>query len=66
MLYIKVNLSEECKKTGKRGVPGQYVIYTKKHFWQKWTAVQGYASYDWAIDDAKKLRKENERVPRYF
>lgn len=66
MLYIKIDYSEECKKTGKRGVPGEYVIYTKKHFWQKWKTTQGYADYDWAVRDAYDLRRMNRLLPRYF
>lgn len=65
MLYIKVDYSEECKK-GKRGCPGEFVIYTKKHFWNKWIPYSSYASYDWAISDAKKLRLENRKLPKYF
>ena len=54
MLYIKVDYSEECKRTGKRNIPGQFVIYTKNHFWEKWIPGQGYADYKIAVIDAIK------------
>lgn len=66
MLYIKVDYSEECKRTGKRNIPGEFVIYTKKHFWEKWIPGQGYADYDWAVRDAERLRKLNFKLPKYF
>ena len=66
MLYIKVDYSEECKRTGKRNIPGQFVIYTKNHFWEKWIPGQGYADYKIAVIDAKNLRKSVPKVPIYF
>lgn len=66
MLYIKIDYSEECKRTGKRNIPGEFVIYTKKHFWEKWVPGQRYADYDWAVRDAEELRKLNRNLPKYF
>ena len=66
MLYIKVDYSEECKRTGQRNIPGQFVIYTKNHFWKKWIPAFRYADYDSAVRDAEKLRKFNRNLPKYF
>lgn len=66
MLYIKVDYSEECKKTGKRGIPKEFAVYTRKHFWQKWIEASSFFTYEDAIGYAIELRRVNRNFPKYF
>lgn len=64
-MRIKVDYSPEVKRTGGYGVPGEFVIYTKKHFWNKWIpSKQSYADYKCACDDARRMRERE--IPKYF
>ena len=66
-MRIKVEYSPEVKRTGEHGVPGEFVIYTKKHFWNKWIpGKRGYADYNWACNDAQRMRMREREIPKYF
>lgn len=61
-MYVKVDYSTEAKKNPKPNMGGQYAIYTKRHWWNKWTERDTYADIDWCKRDAEKLIK----VPIYY
>lgn len=54
-MYVKVDYSVEAKKNPRPNMPGQYAIYTKKHWWNKWVEKQTYADLELAKKDAEKL-----------
>lgn len=69
-MYIKVDYS--LKRKGPNGhpdMPGEFAIYTKAHWWEKWIQGDTYASLDFAIRDAERLREAEKRLrdlPKYF
>lgn len=66
-MYIKVDYSEQRKsKCGRPNMPGEFAIYTKKHWWNKWEQGQTYASLEGAERDAKRLRETEVKLPIYF
>lgn len=66
-MYIKVDYSVKRKgPEGRPDMPGEFALYTKKHWWNKWEEMQTYASLEWAMNDARRLRNESNQVPQYF
>ena len=64
-MYIKVDYSEKRKSPeGYAGMPGEYAIYTKNHWWEKWKEGATFADIKWAISEAKKMREF--RLPMRF
>lgn len=63
-MQIKVDYSIERKKSGKACCPGEYAIYTRNHFWEKWIEGSTFADYDWACREARRIRENI--IPRYF
>lgn len=64
-MYIKVDFSRKRKSSQwKADMPGEYALYTKKHWWQRWTEARTYSCLDWALSDAKRLREV--QLPRKF
>lgn len=66
MLRIKVDYSKECKKTGKHNIPGEFALYTKDGIFKPWIECATYADYGFACMDAKKLREQHGKIPKYF
>jgi hypothetical protein len=61
-MWVKVDYSTEAKKNPKPNMPGEWAIYTKRHWWNKWIERSTYADVDWCTRDAKKLVE----YPKYF
>lgn len=61
-MWVKVDYSTEAKKNPKVNMAGEYAVYTKKHWWNRWTERNTYADYKLATKDAEDLRK----VPIYY
>ena len=66
MIRIKVDYSIECKKTGKHNIPGEFAIYTKDSIFEPWIECGTYADYQMACIDAKRMREEYSKIPKYF
>lgn len=65
-MWIKVDLSTEAKKNPRPDMPGMYAIYTKKHWWNKWTEKAIYADLHWCIRDAKRLKTLPKKFVQNF
>jgi hypothetical protein len=61
-MWVKIDYSTQDKKNFRTNTEGQYTVYTKKHWWNKWTERDTYADIDWCKRDAEKLIK----VPIYY
>ena len=42
-MYVKVDYSVEAKKNPRPNMAGEYAVYTKKHWWNKWVERQNHA-----------------------
>lgn len=66
-MRIKVDYSEECKRTGKHGIPGEFAVYTKSGLFKPWVqAPATYDDYDAACLTAERMRLESAVCPKYF
>lgn len=69
-MYIKVDYSIKRKSPeGRPDMPGEFAIFTKKHWWNKWIEDQTYADLEWAKRDAQQMRdriKKEKELPIYF
>lgn len=54
-MYVKVDYSVEAKKNPRPNMAGEYAIYTKNHWWNRWIERKTYADLEWAERDAEKL-----------
>ena len=54
-MWVKVDFSTEAKKNPRCDMPGQWAIYTKRHWWNKWVERETYADIDWCMATARKL-----------
>lgn len=54
-MWVKVDYSTEAKKSPRVNMGGEWAIYTKRHFWNKWVERNTYADVNLATIDAKKL-----------
>lgn len=61
-MWVKVDYSTEAKKKPRINMGGEYAIYTKKHWWNKWIERNTYADVELCKRDAKKLVE----YPKYF
>lgn len=59
---IKIDYSIEAKTNYRPNMAGEYAIYTKKHFWNKWKQRNTYADYKVACLEAERMKK----IPKYF
>lgn len=59
---IKIDYSIEAKTNYRPNMSGEYAIYTKKHFWNKWKQRNTYADYKVACLEAERMKK----IPKYF
>jgi hypothetical protein len=59
---IKIDYSIEAKTNYRPNMSGEYAIYTKKHFWNKWKQRNTYADYNVACLEAERMKK----IPKYF
>jgi hypothetical protein len=60
--HIKIDYSIEAKTNYRPNMAGEYAIYTKKHFWNKWVQRNTYADYKVACLEAERMKK----IPKYF
>ena len=65
-MRIKVDYSEECKRTGKHIIPGEFAVYTKSGLFKPWVQAATYADYNVACIAAKRVRLEHSICPKYF
>lgn len=64
-MYIKVDYSIERKSPqGYAYMPGEYAIYTKRHWWQRWKQESTFADLSYAIREAERMAKV--KLPKYF
>lgn len=61
-MWVKVDYSKEARKNPRPNMGGQWAIYTKKYWWNRWVERQTYADVEWCERDAKKLVE----YPKYF
>lgn len=54
-MWVKVDYSTEAKKKPRVNMGGEWAIYTKRHFWNKWVERNTYADANLATIEAKKL-----------
>ena len=54
-MWVKVDYSTEAKKKPRVNMGGEWAIYTKRHFWNKWVERNTYADSNLATIEAKKL-----------
>lgn len=54
-MWVKVDYSTEAKKKPRVNMGGEWAIYTKRHFWNKWVERNTYADVRLATIDAEKL-----------
>lgn len=59
---IKIDYSIEAKTNYRPNMAGEYAIYTKKHFWNKWEQRNTYADYNVAMREVERMKK----IPKYF
>ena len=62
IMWVKVDYSTEAKKKSRINMGGEYAIYTKKHWWNKWVERNTYADVELCKRDAEKLVE----YPKYF
>lgn len=68
-MYIKVDYSPAVKsKLITIPCAGAYCIYTKKHWWNKWSVYGNcsFASLTDAYSRAVDIRFNNIQIPKYF
>ena len=65
-MWVKVDYSTKFKTNPKPNMPGQWAIYTKRHWWNKWIEYSIYADVDWRERDAKKLSKYPKIFFKWF
>ena len=54
-MWVKVDYSTEAKKNPKPNMAGEWAIYTKKHWWNKWIERQTFADRNLCTSEAKEL-----------
>lgn len=54
-MWVKVDYSTEAKKKPRPNMAGEWAIYTKRHFWNKWVERQTYADIKLCVRDAEEL-----------
>lgn len=61
-MWVKIDYSEEAKKNYHPDMLGEWAIYTKRHWWNKWVERQTYADIKLCKIDAEKLAE----YPKYY
>lgn len=61
-MWVKVDYSTEAKKNPCPNMAGEYAIYVRKHWWNKWVEKQTFADLIIAEIEAERLVK----LPIYF
>ena len=61
-MWVKVDYSTEAKMKPRLNMAGEWAIYTKRHWWNKWVERDRYADIEWCTRDAKKIVE----YPKYF
>ena len=61
-MWVKVDYSTEAKRNPRPNMGGMWAIYTKRHWWNKWTERQTYADVGLCTRDAEKLIE----YPKYY
>ncbi len=61
-MWVKVDYSTEAKKNPRPNMGGEWAIYTKRHWWNRWIERKTYADVNWCEKDARELVK----YPKYF
>lgn len=54
-MWVKVDFSIEAKKNPRCKMSGQWAIYTKKHWWNKWVERDTFSDVELCTREAKKL-----------
>ena len=54
-MWVKVDYSTEAKKNPRLNMSGEWAIYTKRHFWNKWVERNTYADVQLATREAKRM-----------
>lgn len=66
-MQIKVDYSIKRKSPdGRVGMPGEFAIYTREHWWNRWKEVQTFGDLNVAILMAEDMRLADNQLPRYF
>lgn len=52
-MWIKIDYSAKDKKNFRINVEGQYIVYTKKHWWNKWTKITTYSDFAGCVQNTK-------------
>ena len=55
-MYVKVDYLVEAKKNPHPNMTGEYAIYTKNHWWNKWIERQTYADLELAKKRCRETR----------
>lgn len=61
-MWVKVDYSEEAKKHPRPNMAGEWAVYTKRHWWNKWVERETFADAWNAEHQAEKLVK----YPKYY
>lgn len=61
-MWVKVDFSTEAKNKPHPNMGGQWAVYTKKHWWNKWVERETYADVVLARIYAEKLVE----YPKYY
>lgn len=61
-MWVKIDYSTQDKKNFRTNTEGQYTVYIKKHWWNKWTKIAIYSDFAGCIQDTKRLVEP----PKYY
>ena len=61
-MWVKVDYSTEAKKSPRPNMGGEWAVYTKRHWWNKWVERATYADVKWCTRDAEILAE----YPKYY
>ena len=61
-MWVKVDYSTEAKKNPQPNMAGEWAVYTKRHWWNKWVERETFADVRNAEHEAKELVK----YPKYY
>lgn len=56
-MWVKVDYSTKAKKEPHPNMAGEWAVYTKRHWWNRWTERTTYADYKLATLEAKDIIK---------
>lgn len=61
-MWVKIDYLAKDKKNFRINVEGQYIVYTKKHWWNKWTKITTYSDFAGCVQNTKKPIE----LPKYY